>query len=122
MGSEVFAPCLGAQVLQLHFQNRCESGQSELRSPSGAPQNLGLCGAEQICARASDETWPLADGSPSFLSFERSWERSPKTTAGESVQMKGLVSIRVSSAVFSGSSVISCHFGIWAYWTSANMD
>lgn len=97
-------------------------GGGGLQSMSRAPQSLGLRGSEQSCAKASDEMWLLAGGSCSCSSFERSWERRPKTTTGESVQMKGLVSVRVPSAVFSGSSVISCHFGIWAYWTSASMD
>lgn len=101
---------------------RCESGRGGLQSMLRAPQSLGLRGTKQSCAKASDEMWLLAGGSCSCSSFERSWERRPKTTTGESVQMKGLVSVRVPSAVFSGSSVISCHFGIWAYWTSASMD
>lgn len=93
-----------------------------LWSTVGAPQNLGLCVIEQGCAKVSDETWILAGKGCSSSSFERSWERLPKTTSGESVQMKDLVSLSVPSVVFSSSSVISCHFRIWAYWTSGSMD
>lgn len=130
LGSEAFAACLGAcwpaaRVLQWRFQkqsNSLELGRSRVRSISGAPQNRGLCGNEQSCAKASDGKWPLAGGGCSCSSFERSWERCPRTTTGESVQMKGLVSVRVPSALFSGFSVISRHFGIWACWTSMSMD
>lgn len=87
-----------------------------------APQNAGLCVIELSCAKVSDETWTLVGKNYVSYSFERSCERLPKTTTGESVQMKDLVSVSVPSAVFAGSSVISCHFRIRTYWTSGSMD
>lgn len=130
--SEEFVPCLGGccaadQVLQLRFQKQSSRlAKSWGGAGSGAHQELLKTWDSVALSRAVPEhltkrgLWlsgSVAFGVCGSSSFERSWERCPKTTTGESVQTKGLVSIKVPSAVFSGSSVISCHFRIWTFWT-----
>lgn len=87
----------------------------------GPPRPGALCHWAELCQSVwwnTDLGWQELQ----FLLFWKKLGKAPQTTTAESVQIKDLVSLSVPSVVFSGSSVISCHFRIWAYWTSGSMD